>query len=64
VIIKDSRPVACLRPVDDSDLELAPQVSDRQARRLWEMAESEPRKAFRSASDAVKCLKRRPARKP
>ncbi len=63
VIIKDSRPVACLRPVDDSDLELALQISDRQARRLWEIAESAPGKSFRTAQAAVKYLERRAARK-
>ena len=58
VIIKDSRPVAALQPVDASDMELATRVSDRQARRLWEMAASEPGRAFGSAPAAVKYLKR------
>ncbi len=58
VIIKDSRPVAALRAIDASDLELVPELSDRQAARLWEMAESEPGKTFRSASEAVKYLKK------
>lgn len=62
VIIKDSRPVASLRPIDASDLELVPEISDRQAARLWDMAASESGKTFRSASAAVKHLKTRAAR--
>jgi prevent-host-death family protein len=30
VIIKDSRPVAALRPIDDTDLDLAPELTDAQ----------------------------------
>ena len=63
VIIKDSRPVAALRAIDASDLELIPEISDRQAQRLWQIAESEPGKTFRSASSAVTYLKRRSPRK-
>ena len=40
-----------------------PEVSDQQAQRLWQMAESEPGKKFRTASSAVKSLKRRGPRK-
>ena len=58
VIIKDSRPVAALRPIDASDLELIPEISDRQAQRLWQMAESGPGKKFHTAASAVKYLKR------
>ena len=47
LIIKDSRPVATIQPVDASDLELATKVTDRQARRLIEMTESAPAKTFR-----------------
>lgn len=62
VIIKDSRPVASLRPIDASDLELVPEISDRQAARLWDMAVPESGQTFRSASAAVKYLKKRAAR--
>ena len=61
VIIKDSRPVATIRPVDASQMELVTEVSDHQAQQMWEMA-AEPGKAFRSASAAVAYLKRRSAR--
>jgi prevent-host-death family protein len=58
VIIKDSRPVAALRRIDASDLELATTLTDRQARHLTEMTASEPRKTFRSATAAVRFLKK------
>ena len=64
VIIKDSRPVAALRRIDASDLELATTMTDRQARRLSEIIETEPRKTFQSAAAAVRFLKRDISRKP
>ena len=63
VIIKDSRPVAALHPIDASDLELTTRLTDRQARRLWKMIESEPGKTFPSAAAAVRFLKKDMARK-
>ena len=58
VIIKDSRPVAALHPIDAADLVLTPRLTDHQARRLWERAETEPKKTFRSAAAAVRFLKK------
>jgi prevent-host-death family protein len=58
VIIKDSRPVAAIRRIDASDLELATTMTDRQARRLSEIIETEPRKTFQSAAAAVRFLKK------
>ncbi len=63
VIIKDSRPVAALQPIDASDMELVTTVSDRQAQRLWEIAAAEPGRTFPSPSHAVKHLKKRVPRK-
>lgn len=58
VIIKDSRPVAALQPIDASDMELVTRISDRQAQKLDEMIASEPRKTFRSAAAAASFLKK------
>ncbi len=58
VIIKDSRPVATLLPIDASDMELVTRVSDRQAQRLHEMIDSERRQTFRSPAAAAKFLKK------
>jgi prevent-host-death family protein len=63
VIIKDSRPVAAIRRIDASDLELSTTLTDRQARRLIEMAESEPGRTFRSAAAAARFLKKDMSRK-
>jgi prevent-host-death family protein len=63
VIIKDSRPVAALQPIDASDLELVTRISDRQARHLREMTDTEPRRTFRSAAAAVRFLKSDVSRK-
>lgn len=63
VIIKDSQPVATIRPVDPAQMELVTEVSDRQAERLWELAAAEPGRKFRTASAAVGYLKRRAARR-
>jgi prevent-host-death family protein len=63
LIIKDSRPVATLQPVDAEDLELATRITDRQARRFNDLAESAPTKTFRSAQAAARFLKNDMARK-
>jgi len=63
VIIKDSRPVAAIRRIDASDLELATTMTDHQARRLSEIIEAEPRRTFRSAAAAVRFLKKDISRK-
>jgi prevent-host-death family protein len=64
VIIRDSRPVAALYPIDPSDLELATRLTDQQARRLVELSEAEARKTFRSAAAAAKFLRKDMSRKP
>jgi ribosomal protein S18 acetylase RimI-like enzyme len=63
VIVKDSRPVVALQPIDASDMELVTRVTNRQAQRLYERIGSAPRKTFRSADSAVKFLKREMSRK-
>lgn len=57
VIIKDSKPVAALTPIDDSDLELT--LTAAQARRLKLWARSEPGLSFRSPDEAVRYMKKR-----
>jgi prevent-host-death family protein len=58
VIIKDSRPVAALRPIDDTDLDLAPELTDAQVQALWKWSEAQPSKTFNSPEAAVKYLKK------
>ena len=63
VIIRDSRPVAALHPIDASDMELVTRITDQQARRLVELSETEPRKTFRSAAAAASFLRKDMARR-
>ena len=63
VIVKDSRPAVALIPIDDSDLELATRITDRQAERLWEMAAAGPAISFGSAEAAIRHLKGRASKK-
>jgi prevent-host-death family protein len=63
IIIKDSRPVAALKAIDASDLELATSMTDLQARRLMEADKSEPRRTFPSAAAAARFLKKDMSRK-
>jgi prevent-host-death family protein len=58
VIIKDSRPVAALRRIDDDDLDLTPELTDEQVKRLWEWSEAQPAKKFTSPEAAVRYLKK------
>ena len=58
VIIKDSRPVAALRPIDDTDLNLADEVTDTQVQRLWEWSAAQPAIKFDSPEAAAKYLKK------
>ena len=58
VIIRDSKPVAALRPIDESDLELKPEITDAQFERLVEWDRKQPGKVFRSPDAAVRYLRR------
>jgi len=57
VIIKDSKPVATLTPIDASDLSLI-RLDPAQARRLKAWIKSEPQKKFSSIEAAVRFLKK------
>ena len=58
VIIKDSRPVAALRPIDDTDLDLAPELTDAKVQALWKWSEAQPSMTFNSPEAAAKYLKK------
>ncbi len=64
VIIRDSRPVAALYPIEPSDMELATRITDPQARRLVHLSETEPRKTFRSAAAAARFLRKDMSERP
>ncbi len=58
VIIRDSKPVAALRAIDDSDLKLLPEVTDEQFQRLVEWDRRQAGKRFSSPEAAVEYLKK------
>ena len=58
VVIKDSRPVAALRPIDDSDLDLALELTDAQVQALWKWSEAQPSMTFNSPEAAAKYHKK------
>ena len=64
VIIKDSRPVATLTPISDSDLQLAPlTLTDEQAAKLHKLMDESQKYSFPDAESAVAFLKKRVAKK-
>jgi len=62
VIIKDSKPVAALTPIDAADLRLV-RLSPAQARRVKTWAKAQPKKKFPSMEGAVHFLKKESARR-
>jgi prevent-host-death family protein len=62
VIIKDSKPVAALTPIDASDLKLV-RLTPAQARRLKAWTKAQPKKKFPAVEAAVNFLKKESARR-
>ncbi len=64
VIIRDSKPVAALRPIDESDLELKPEITDAQFERLVEWDRAQPGRTFHSPAAAVRYLQKEMKKRP
>ena len=62
VIIKDSKPVAALTPIDAADLKLV-RLTPSQARRLKAWTKAQPKKRFPTVNAAVHFLKKESARR-
>jgi prevent-host-death family protein len=62
VIIKDSKPVAALTPIDASDLKLV-RLTSVQARRLKAWSKAQPKKKFASIAAAAHFLKKETSRR-
>ena len=58
VLLRGSKIVATIRPLTEADLEVTPQLTDRQAARFWKEIERSPKKTFQNARDAVTYLKK------
>lgn len=63
VLMRGSRHVACIVPIREEDLELAPRLTDAQARRLWDEIGKERKSGraleFESPAEAVETLRRK-----
>lgn len=58
VIIKDSRPVAALSPIEPEDLELVTKITDTKARALHRWIDAEPKVNFPDAAQAARFLRK------
>ncbi|MBI4237266.1 MAG: hypothetical protein HY696_02460 [Deltaproteobacteria bacterium] len=58
VLLRHSKIVATIRPLTEADLDVAPALTDGQAKRLWTEAAAGPKKAFRSAKAAAAALQK------
>ena len=62
VLMRGSRPVACIKPIREEDLTLEPTLTDAQAARFWKQIHEEigagKGKRYPSFPDAVNDLKR------
>lgn len=58
VLMRGSKIVASVRPLTEADLEITPQLTDRQAERLHKEIAASPKKTFRNAQEAVAYLKK------
>lgn len=58
VLLRGSKVVATIRPLTEADLEITPQLTDRQAERLHAEIAASPKIAFPNAKAAVNYLKR------
>ena len=58
VLLRGSEVVATLLPLQARDLEIAPQLTDEQAKRFWDEVHDGPSKTFASPIRAVAHLKK------
>lgn len=58
VLMRGSQIVAMIRPVSSDDLEIAPQLTDRQAGQFWKEIGREKKKIFSDSGKAIKALKK------
>ncbi len=57
VLLRGSKVVATILPISENDLEIANNLSDRQAEHFWREVSEEKPKKFRTAKSAIKHLK-------
>lgn len=58
VLMRGARIVAMIRPISQDDLEIAPHLTDAQAKKFWEEVKKEKKRKFSGPSETVRALKR------
>lgn len=58
VLMRGARIVAMIRPISQDDLEIAPHLTDAQAKKFWEEVKKEKKRKFSGPSGAISALKR------
>lgn len=58
VLMRGSKIIATLRPLNEEDLEISPRLSDIQAERFWAQLRGEKKRHYTSMEQAVRSLKR------
>lgn len=58
VLMRGAQIVAMIRPISSDDLEVAPQLSDTQAKQFWDQIDKEKKRSFSTPAKAVRALKR------
>lgn len=58
VFMRGAQIVAMLQPISSEDIEIAPKLTDAQAKRFWEETEKEKKRTFGSTAKAIQALKK------
>lgn len=58
VLMRGAQIVAMIRPISSDDLEVAPMLTDAQAKRFWEEVGKEKKKRFSDPCKAIRTLKK------
>lgn len=59
VLMRGSKIVARIQPISEEDMELAPRLTETQAKRFWNEVEQERLQSFSTGLRAVQSLKKR-----
>lgn len=58
VLMRGAQIVAMIQPISEEDIEVAPQLTDGQAKRFWEEVGKEKKKHYATPARAIRALKR------
>lgn len=58
VLMRGAQVVAMIHPISSDDLEVAPQLTESQAKKFWDEIDKEKKKSFSSPAKAIRALKK------